>query len=51
MLITFNPNTLNTTILSIPRDSYVPIMCYSGHARSKITHAAVDGVDCMKRYN
>lgn len=48
MLITFNPNTLNTTILSIPRDSYVPIMCYSGHARSKITHAAVGGVDCMK---
>lgn len=48
MLITFNPTTLNTTILSIPRDSYVPIMCYSGHARSKITHAAVGGVDCMK---
>lgn len=27
MLITFNPNTMNATILSIPRDTRVPIVC------------------------
>ena len=29
MLVTFNPKTLNATILSIPRDSYVPIACFT----------------------
>lgn len=47
MLITFNPNTLSSTILSIPRDSYVPITCFPGQARSKITHAAWYGESCM----
>lgn len=47
MLITFNPITLNTTILSIPRDSFVPIACVSGNPRSKITHAASYGQQCM----
>ena len=47
MLITFNPTTLNTTILSIPRDSFVPIACVSGNPRSKITHAATYGQQCM----
>ncbi len=47
MLITFNPTTLNTTILSIPRDSFVPITCVSGNPRSKITHAASYGQQCM----
>lgn len=47
MLLTFNPTTLNTTILSIPRDSYVPIACFSGKKKSKITHAAFYGADCM----
>ena len=47
MLITFNPNTLNATLLSIPRDSYVPIACFSGKAKSKITHAAWNGEQCM----
>lgn len=47
MLITFNPTTLNTTILSIPRDSFVPIACVSGNPRSKITHAASYGQQCM----
>lgn len=49
MLITFNPTTLNTTMLSIPRDSYVPIMCFDGHRKNKITHAAWYGEDCMIR--
>ncbi len=47
MLITFNPTTLNTTMLSIPRDSYVPIMCFAGQRKNKITHAAWYGQDCM----
>lgn len=47
MLITFNPKTLNTTILSIPRDTYVPIMCFKNNLKNKITHAAWHGEDCM----
>lgn len=47
MLITFNPKTLNTTIMSIPRDTYVPIACFSGQRKNKITHAAWYGEDCM----
>ena len=47
MLITFNPKTLSTTILSIPRDSYVPIACFSGQRKNKITHAAWKGEECM----
>ena len=37
LLLTFNPKTLSTTILSIPRDSYVPIACFEGNRRNKIT--------------
>ena len=47
ILITFNPKTLNATVLSIPRDSYVPIACWSGKPENKITHAAVYGTDCL----
>lgn len=47
ILITFNPKTLNATMLSIPRDSYVPIACWSGRPENKITHAAAYGNDCM----
>lgn len=47
MLVTFNPKTLNATMLSIPRDSYVPISCFSGKYENKITHAAWQGTDCM----
>lgn len=47
MLLTFNPTTLTTTILSIPRDSYVPIACFKDKAKNKITHAAMYGEDCM----
>ncbi len=49
MLITFNPETLNTTILSIPRDTYVPIACFAGQRENKITHAAWYGEDCMMK--
>ena len=47
ILITFNPKTLSATMLSIPRDSYVPIACWSNKAENKITHAAGYGTDCM----
>lgn len=47
MLVTFNPKTLNATMLSIPRDSYVPISCFVGKYENKITHAAWHGTDCM----
>ena len=49
ILITFNPSTLSTTMLSIPRDTYVPIMCFSGNKKNKITHAAWGGEDCMMK--
>lgn len=47
MLVTFNPTTLNSTILSIPRDTYVPISCFNGKRKNKITHAAWYGEECM----
>ena len=50
ILVTFNPKTLNATMLSIPRDSYVPIACWGGgKIENKITHAAGYGNDCMMR--
>lgn len=47
MVLTFNPKTLNTTILSIPRDTYVPIACFSEKRKNKITHAAWYGENCV----
>ena len=46
MLVTFNPDTLNATVFSIPRDTYVPISCFGGY-KNKITHAAAGGDSCM----
>ena len=46
MLITFNPQTFNATMLSIPRDSYVPITCLGGK-KNKITHSAWGGEKCI----
>ena len=47
VLITFNPKTLNATMLSIPRDTYTPIACFAGQKKNKITHAAWYGESCM----
>lgn len=47
ILLTVNPNTLSVTMLSIPRDTYVPIACFAGERSNKITHAAWYGEDCM----
>ena len=46
MLITFNPNTLNATIFSIPRDTYVPIACRR-NAENKINSSAAYGTKCV----
>lgn len=47
ILVTFNPDTLTATMLSIPRDTYVPIACFSGKVENKITHAASRGTKCV----
>ena len=46
MLITFNPNTLMATFLSIPRDTYVPITC-NNNKEAKINSSAARGIKCM----
>lgn len=46
IIITFNPKTFNATILSIPRDTYVPISCNSNREK-KINSAAYGGITCM----
>lgn len=47
ILLSFNPNTLNATMLSIPRDSYVPIACFKNNRKNKLTHAGWYGANCM----
>ncbi|MCM1370808.1 MAG: LCP family protein [Clostridium sp.] len=49
MLITFNPDTLNATILSIPRDTYTSISCFAGNRKNKITHSAWYGESCVEK--
>lgn len=46
MVISFNPDTLSATMLSIPRDSYVDITCMS--KKNKITHAGWYGEACVE---
>lgn len=46
-LATVNPTNFSINITSIPRDSYVPIMCYGDKRRDKITHSNVGGTDCV----
>ncbi len=46
MLITFNPKTLNATMFSIPRDTYVPIAC-NNNQYSKINSSAAYGTTCV----
>lgn len=47
MLVTFDPKTMNATMLSIPRDSYVPIACFKRKYENKITHASSRGTSCV----
>ena len=48
IIVTFNPKTFNATMLSIPRDSYVPITCMN-NVDNKITHSSGHGgTKCVK---
>ena len=46
MMITFNPKTLNASVFSVPRDTYVPIACRNG-AYAKINSSAAYGTSCV----
>ena len=46
MLITFNPSTLTATMVSIPRDTYVPITC-NNNKYAKINSSAAYGTSCV----
>ena len=46
ILVTFNPKTTNATILSIPRDTYMPISCMKDR-KNKITNAGWRGESCI----
>ena len=46
LVLSFNPDTLGTTMLSIPRDSYVDIACMN--KKNKITHAGWYGEECVE---
>lgn len=46
ILASVNPQTLQATMVSIPRDSYVPISCYN-NARSKINDAGAASKACL----
>ena len=46
IVVTFNPSTMSATMLSIPRDSYVPITCMN-NVDNKITHSAAHGTNCV----
>ena len=46
LLISFDPETLNATMFSIPRDTYVPISC-NNNRKNKINSAAYGGSSCM----
>lgn len=46
MLISFNPTTLTATMVSIPRDTYVPIVC-NNNRYAKINSSAAYGTSCV----
>ena len=46
MLISFNPSTLTATMVSIPRDTYVPIVC-NNNRYAKINSSAAYGTSCV----
>lgn len=46
MLVSFNPKTLDTLMISIPRDTYVPIAC-NNNRYAKINSSAAYGSSCV----
>ncbi len=47
MIVTFNPKTLNATMFSIPRDTYVKVAC-GNRQFQKINTSAYGGAKCVK---
>ncbi len=47
ILTTFNPQSLSVTMTSVPRDSFVPIACYGGNQKDKLTHARGISRQCL----
>ena len=46
IFVSFNPKNMNATMLSIHRDTYVPITCYSDQHETKINASAAKGTKC-----
>lgn len=46
-LISVNLKDYNITMLTIPRDTYVPITCFKNKKENKITHASWYGEKCL----
>lgn len=44
MLAAFNPQSMKLSLISIPRDSYIPVTCQGGY--DKITHSGSGGINC-----
>ena len=48
IVATVNPQTLNVTMTSLARDSYLPIACYPNQGRDKLNHARARGRQCIE---
>lgn len=46
MLMVVNPIVNTITLVSVPRDAYVPLACIRKKPLDKLTHAGVYGLDC-----
>ncbi len=48
IVATINPQTLNVTMTSLARDTYIPIACYPNKTRDKLNHARAKGRQCLE---
>lgn len=48
IVATINPKTLNVTMTSLARDTYIPIACYPNKTRDKLNHARAKGRQCLE---
>lgn len=46
MLMIVNPLVNTITLVSVPRDAYVPLACIKKRPKDKLTHAGVYGLEC-----
>lgn len=47
ILTSFNPETLQVTMTSLARDSYVPISCYTYNSKDKLNHSRAHSRQCI----